>query len=563
MTLPTKKVPLLTLFILYNLFVYAQIPDNFEFLDHRVRLSYPGVATSLEDKLYYVSHNAVRPFTTVNVVDYEGKVETILSLDWLSSESKIFTTSDTSSVIILDELIEYDIFYPGFYMIHINQNKVEIDSLFTDYEQYNFEVYGSVVDSLGRVVFKKDGKVVRLENDSIVDIAYTDKYVSLYHNANYQLYGYDSKWIYSLEGNNEIAIDSIDNYIAEIKSFNDENLILSREYLTENVVHRLEVYNIDFSEKIKTFVIPSPSIFRYSFDYIRYNGEEVILALSNNDRLEIISIDTLGVSTMIHEGEAKDEQIYSLIPLEEDRYLIGGTYGRNRFSRNLFFRNYSLTEETIYDRVNVGLHDFELNRVYSDTISIETYPGSKTFHFGRHNFEMELSIENQGPESISLVNVYSIDKLDDFSTKFHFDFEYDGEISPFEIKSKTYEDSRYIDADVLRDSVDIPFFIPGADFKFNENPLWDFEVVVDIEELIEDAEFNLYPNPTNDFLNLSFDQPVADLLIYDLNGVLQYSKFSTNSSNKIDVANLPAGTYFLRANLKSQKGYIISKFIKI
>jgi len=557
------KVPIILLIVGLSFSLCAQIPDNFEFLDHRVRSSYPGVILPQGDKIYYVSHNNVPPFTTVNVVDSDSNVETILSLNWLFSQSKVFNTSDTTAVIILDELIEYDIGFPGFYMIHIGQNKVETDSLFTDWEENYMEVSGAVVDSIGRAVFMSNDQIITLDSGTLINSGYTDKNVRLYHNQDHLLFGYDGRTIYKFDNDNFIARDTLEHYIVSVRSFGNENLILTRENLSEGAQYRLEIYNVDFSEKKRSQELPDLSIYPNSLDHINYDGNEIRLITSGDDQLEIISIDSTGTISTIHTDEAKDEQFYKLISLKEDRYLIQGVYGKNRFSKNIFFRNYSLSEDNNYDRVSVALNDFKLDRVYSDTTSIETYPGTKTFHFGRHDFEMELSIENQGSENVSIVNVYSIDNLDDFHPKFHLDYEYAGNISPSEIKTSYYKDSRYLDADILRGTVDIPFFIPGADFKFNEAPFWDFEVLVDIEELVEDSAFTIYPNPSNGFLNLSFDQALASIFIYDLNGVLVHSDLSLSSNDKIDVSNLPVGSYFIKATIKNQDQYIISKFIKI
>lgn len=63
---------------------------------------------------------------------------------------------------------------------------------------------------------------------------------------------------------------------------------------------------------------------------------------------------------------------------------------------------------------------------------------------------------------------------------------------------------------------------------------------------------SVYPNPASDFIiteieNCSIDfNEVTKLLLIDINGKLIKSIIITESINKIDVADLPSGTYLLK-----------------
>lgn len=82
-----------------------------------------------------------------------------------------------------------------------------------------------------------------------------------------------------------------------------------------------------------------------------------------------------------------------------------------------------------------------------------------------------------------------------------------------------------------------------------------------ITENIENAAFNLYPNPAQDFVYLSFnttDFEGSTVLIYNGLGEMIYSTFLNTGSNKltIDLTGWSSGIYYV------QSGDLVRKFIK-
>lgn len=69
--------------------------------------------------------------------------------------------------------------------------------------------------------------------------------------------------------------------------------------------------------------------------------------------------------------------------------------------------------------------------------------------------------------------------------------------------------------------------------------------------------FQIYPNPTSDFINFQNPETIQKVEIYDLSGKLL---ISTESSVKVDVSKLEKGTYV--AKVKTEKGTLDSKFVK-
>lgn len=59
-------------------------------------------------------------------------------------------------------------------------------------------------------------------------------------------------------------------------------------------------------------------------------------------------------------------------------------------------------------------------------------------------------------------------------------------------------------------------------------------------------EIKVYPNPTNDILNFSFDKEISKVTIYNLVGQEVLSKSLNNNETSINVADLAAGAYLVK-----------------
>ncbi len=82
----------------------------------------------------------------------------------------------------------------------------------------------------------------------------------------------------------------------------------------------------------------------------------------------------------------------------------------------------------------------------------------------------------------------------------------------------------------------------------------DMKESVGIEE-VDSEELSIYPNPVRDILNINAE--VSKVEIFAVNG----QQLLTSQSNSINISNLPAGMYFVRAQLLNGK-VAISKFVK-
>jgi len=77
-------------------------------------------------------------------------------------------------------------------------------------------------------------------------------------------------------------------------------------------------------------------------------------------------------------------------------------------------------------------------------------------------------------------------------------------------------------------------------------------------EVAEKLQFNIYPNPVKNYIQIEGLQNIDEVSIYSLNGVkLLVIK---NPSSKINLDNLDPGMYFIKVESNNRTGF--SKFIK-
>ena len=81
-------------------------------------------------------------------------------------------------------------------------------------------------------------------------------------------------------------------------------------------------------------------------------------------------------------------------------------------------------------------------------------------------------------------------------------------------------------------------------------------------EIPREIILNLYPNPTSKYLNIgtSEETVVSFVEIIDIQGKLVMSTKVSGGSTEIDVSNLPAGNYIIKAF--TSRGIVDRKFIK-
>lgn len=84
------------------------------------------------------------------------------------------------------------------------------------------------------------------------------------------------------------------------------------------------------------------------------------------------------------------------------------------------------------------------------------------------------------------------------------------------------------------------------------------ELVLEITDLLENAQVDVYPNPSTGRLFLSSDLILEEVYLTDIRGVRQDVPFI--GRNEIDISSLRRGIYFL--NFRNGESWIVTKIIK-
>lgn len=64
---------------------------------------------------------------------------------------------------------------------------------------------------------------------------------------------------------------------------------------------------------------------------------------------------------------------------------------------------------------------------------------------------------------------------------------------------------------------------------------------------LENHKLNIYPNPSDGIINIDIENSNNAIMeIYDVNGMLLYSRQLKSKSEKTDISDLPKGVYMVK-----------------
>lgn len=72
------------------------------------------------------------------------------------------------------------------------------------------------------------------------------------------------------------------------------------------------------------------------------------------------------------------------------------------------------------------------------------------------------------------------------------------------------------------------------------------------------AQLSYYPNPTSDLLTISYNEPIVQVEVYDLNGRQVMTKSFSSDTVEMDLSHLSSGTYMVNVKTKDS-----SQFVKV
>ena len=83
---------------------------------------------------------------------------------------------------------------------------------------------------------------------------------------------------------------------------------------------------------------------------------------------------------------------------------------------------------------------------------------------------------------------------------------------------------------------------------------YEISEVLGIDEISNEFEMSIYPNPTRDYLTLTTEDNAGfSYQLYDINGRIIESNNVTSNNTTITMQNLPSTTYFLKVTISPEK----------
>jgi hypothetical protein len=104
----------------------------------------------------------------------------------------------------------------------------------------------------------------------------------------------------------------------------------------------------------------------------------------------------------------------------------------------------------------------------------------------------------------------------------------------------------------------VRFAFVGSDGTVNDSEDYNFYIDnVAMESSLSNVNFDTnsftaYPNPVKDILNVSFDQNIIDIAVYNLLGQKMLLMNINSNKGQIDMSNLASGTYLVRVNTENE-----------
>ena len=86
--------------------------------------------------------------------------------------------------------------------------------------------------------------------------------------------------------------------------------------------------------------------------------------------------------------------------------------------------------------------------------------------------------------------------------------------------------------------------VTGGNYNNSIGFLYSSDIWVNISEIVIDKTIKIFPNPTNEILNIEkYNSSIREIAIYN---ILGNKVFESEYSNSINISNLTNGLYFLR-----------------
>jgi len=429
-------------------------PLSFEFLDHRHKLTLLGASQSIDEGILYVSNNSDSSMTTINIVDANCEIRTLYESDLSVFGSSIQVLDDSTYMIALLTLIDYDFILGGMIGVIVENGEViEVEENLNPFVSGNSELGETNrvwLDSLGKWILDTDRHGLFIYDTTLVNLGIEE---NLFLNEQGDWFLYTDSELYSYDGNDRNLL--LENQqIRFLKRGGRYNYILSRDSLYR--------YDAQFSLIQDKWVLPESDL---TFNRILLSDSEITFIVNKVDDFSIIKNNS-GVQTDLTFPKEPTENLALLSALGDSTLMLAGRLNTEDpgIATHLFFREFSLYKEDFYSRMDVSIDNYEI-KYTSTELRIDAIADDTIFW---DNFKVSISVTNN--QDVVTKNLGSYSKY--YNSLFgpfekYVTVHLNEEIESFGSASDCYT----IDDQYGRVDGDIELYITGANYKFNKGSL--------------------------------------------------------------------------------------------
>lgn len=544
----------LILVIFFSQSLIAQVPKDFEFMDHRARVMNHMESKIVDNKMFIVHNVNTWPMTSVNVVDMETHtVDTLLGI--FNCLSDLGEFSDGTFDVYLHSLFDYDIGISGFIHIAYDGSSYQVDTLHSyilNDPDIDDDVYAvsAVKNNSGGYYLSGFDNMYLSDKTTVTPIDPSLNQMKLFQNDAKDVYAYRGSTIIKLDG---LAFDTIHNLaegIREIKSHGPFN-----DVLTFSNVQR---WNDDFSQLLKTWPVSDGVA---SFYQLHVGDSLLTVQTSEDENYQYYQVSEAGDETILESGTLENEEAIGFHFLSDDSFLAIQDYMIPEInSRQLVYRHIDLDENQEYDHRQISMDSLSFFIINRDTLSSFIGSNGDTLYFVEKSYNIEYEYTNNSDTSIYEHNVISSETQMQYFFETAINNYFNVELQTNEtVQRDTSFFTTYGSPQVIY------LVVPGADYRINDDPnrLISAAVVVDVETIVFDEEIKIYPNPARDFIQIDSEARILELAIYDVQGQLMMYKAGHSNLDEINVSALSAGSYYIKIRLDKQEKYSMQQFIKM
>jgi hypothetical protein len=536
----------------------AQIPQDFQLLDHRGKITEHLDSKLFGDQLLYgVSKNSFE-MTSINLVDLNSfEVDTLLLTFAAKSELRSF--SDGTFNFFVHSLFNYDIDVPGLFNIFYDGSQLVVDTLpmYTVPIQTSFtdELYpaGAAQISNGDYYIIDHFFLYYVEPNNLTSLREVSYSTQLFQNDNREVYLFEDDLVVKIE---EATFDTLPTFSKSIIDI--QNRGSSNDVLMEGMI---QSWNDDFSQLLFTweFIESIESFYEVhvtdtlltvlnsegaSFTYRNINsqGEESILSSGNIENEEVIGFHQTSDSSLLSMSNCIDEDLQSA---------------------QLMFRAEYLDVEQSYDGREVSIDSASLVFVRIDTFNEIIISPNESFFETWTIYDLFIDITNRSDTAVSQMTFFT----EDYSFSGFGDLGQVINLQTELLPGESYSINAGIKLHYNDLEITDPFFVslPGADFRKNNHPTMNLaaDFIVSTDELSLDDQVILFPNPTSDLINIQADTGIEEVSVYNTQGQLMLHLLQNAGIKEVDVSHLDNGCYYINLRSKDQGKISTTRIVKL